>query len=128
MRYFSCIICSMVLSLLLSLSSQAKLSLELNCHKKNNSPTTSEMKLESKNKRDASFTLVAMELIEFAYCGDGKVQLTRGEECDDGNKEAGDGCALSCKKEIQCHFDNECQSGYCGFNGFCDPIDITINY
>ena len=32
-------------------------------------------------------------------CGDGKVQLDQGEECDDGNRIGGDGCTPKCKTE-----------------------------
>ncbi|MFO1518217.1 MAG: DUF4215 domain-containing protein [bacterium] len=37
------------------------------------------------------------EMIEFHYCGDGKIDA--GEDCDDGNTKAGDGCDTSCKVE-----------------------------
>ncbi|XP_023816397.1 pappalysin-1 isoform X1 [Oryzias latipes] len=33
------------------------------------------------------------------YCGDGRVQSSRGEECDDMNLMNGDGCSSQCKKE-----------------------------
>jgi len=32
-------------------------------------------------------------------CGDGEIQAGAGEECDDGNKESGDGCDTACKVE-----------------------------
>ncbi|MBX3209344.1 MAG: DUF4215 domain-containing protein [Labilithrix sp.] len=32
-------------------------------------------------------------------CGDGFVTPTLGEECDDGNMEAGDGCSMICRIE-----------------------------
>ena len=34
-------------------------------------------------------------------CGDAKVDGVWGEECDDGNSTAGDGCSSACKVEIQ---------------------------
>lgn len=34
------------------------------------------------------------------YCGDGIVQSDRGEECDDGNTQDGDGCSSQCANEI----------------------------
>lgn len=37
-------------------------------------------------------------------CGDGT--LDSGEECDDGNRLSGDGCAFNCSKEI-CTNENE---------------------
>ena len=33
------------------------------------------------------------------YCGDGIVQSSYGEECDDGNNVSGDGCSADCKTE-----------------------------
>ncbi|XP_045325553.1 pappalysin-1 [Leopardus geoffroyi] len=33
------------------------------------------------------------------YCGDGIIQKSQGEECDDMNKLNGDGCSLFCRKE-----------------------------
>ncbi|XP_012669767.1 pregnancy-associated plasma protein A, pappalysin 1a [Clupea harengus] len=33
------------------------------------------------------------------YCGDGTIQRSRGEECDDHNSMNGDGCSSQCKKE-----------------------------
>lgn len=34
-----------------------------------------------------------------SYCGDGILQTTQGEECDDGNNTSGDFCAANCKIE-----------------------------
>jgi cysteine-rich repeat protein len=34
-------------------------------------------------------------------CGDSKIDGLWGEECDDGNTTAGDGCSAACKVEIQ---------------------------
>uniref|UniRef100_A0A8C5DAK0 Sushi domain-containing protein n=1 Tax=Gouania willdenowi TaxID=441366 RepID=A0A8C5DAK0_GOUWI len=33
------------------------------------------------------------------YCGDGRIQSSKGEECDDMNSVNGDGCSSQCKKE-----------------------------
>uniref|UniRef100_A0A673WZ60 Pregnancy-associated plasma protein A, pappalysin 1a n=1 Tax=Salmo trutta TaxID=8032 RepID=A0A673WZ60_SALTR len=33
------------------------------------------------------------------YCGDGRIQRSQGEECDDMNSMNGDGCSSQCKKE-----------------------------
>ncbi|XP_057674681.1 pregnancy-associated plasma protein A, pappalysin 1a isoform X1 [Corythoichthys intestinalis] len=33
------------------------------------------------------------------YCGDGQIQSSKGEECDDMNSMNGDGCSSQCKKE-----------------------------
>jgi len=35
-----------------------------------------------------------------ADCGDGDLNTTRGEECDDGNATAGDGCDIACQDEF----------------------------
>lgn len=37
-----------------------------------------------------------------ATCGDGVVQSSCGEECDDGNTTSGDGCSASCRPEFAC--------------------------
>ena len=42
------------------------------------------------------------------FCGDGKVDKTNGEECDDGNLRDGDGCNLKCKKEDVFHCKGTC--------------------
>uniref|UniRef100_A0A8C5AHB0 Pregnancy-associated plasma protein A, pappalysin 1a n=1 Tax=Gadus morhua TaxID=8049 RepID=A0A8C5AHB0_GADMO len=34
-----------------------------------------------------------------SYCGDGHIQINKGEECDDMNSMNGDGCSSRCKKE-----------------------------
>ena len=46
----------------------------------------------------------------FALCGDSRVNMMRGETCDDGNLTDGDGCSSMCQVE----------SVGCG-NGACDP-------
>ncbi|KAH0536868.1 hypothetical protein FGG08_006299 [Glutinoglossum americanum] len=46
-----------------------------------------------------------------AGCGDGKWDASLGEECDDGNTVAGDGCSISCK----------CESGIANGDGTCAP-------
>ena len=33
------------------------------------------------------------------YCGDGKLDVQQGEECDDGNNTGGDGCSATCQDE-----------------------------
>lgn len=66
--------------------------------------------------------LASLELKKLEYCGDKMTQIHLGEECDDGNEIAGDGCDKSCLKELSCQFDNECVSGYCGFNNICEPL------
>ncbi len=38
-----------------------------------------------------------MEVCVAINCGNGAIE--NNEECDDGNKLSGDGCALNCKKE-----------------------------
>lgn len=50
-----------------------------------------------------------------AGCGDGIWDATLGEECDDGNTVAGDGCSVSCK----------CESGRPDGNGKCLPALIS---
>ena len=32
-------------------------------------------------------------------CGDGELQATEGESCDDGNRVNGDGCGANCRTE-----------------------------
>ncbi|KAJ8379768.1 hypothetical protein SKAU_G00005460 [Synaphobranchus kaupii] len=34
-----------------------------------------------------------------AYCGDGRIQRSLGEQCDDMNSANGDGCSSQCRKE-----------------------------
>ncbi|MCB0339504.1 MAG: right-handed parallel beta-helix repeat-containing protein, partial [Bdellovibrionales bacterium] len=34
------------------------------------------------------------------YCGDGQVQTSLGEQCDDGNNDSGDACSATCQDEI----------------------------
>ena len=49
-------------------------------------------------------------------CGDGEVQPEFEEECDDGNKENGDGCSEFCKLEWSC-----CDPSPCCCDGTKDP-------
>jgi len=51
-------------------------------------------------------------------CGDGFHDLAGGEECDDGNGEAGDGCEITCR--YSCHGDDECEDGPGCRLGVCD--------
>ncbi|MCB0339845.1 MAG: DUF4215 domain-containing protein, partial [Bdellovibrionales bacterium] len=37
---------------------------------------------------------------EEGFCGDGEIQQSLGEQCDDGNNLSGDGCSSSCKEEL----------------------------
>jgi cysteine-rich repeat protein len=40
------------------------------------------------------------QLCQMPSCGDGVVQAALGEQCDDANQKAGDGCSLTCQVEI----------------------------
>ncbi|MBL7021879.1 IPT/TIG domain-containing protein [Patescibacteria group bacterium] len=44
--------------------------------------------------------LTSLTVIESPNCGDGFVQIDLGEQCDDGNTSAGDGCSIYCQSEI----------------------------
>ncbi len=44
--------------------------------------------------------LTSLTVIESPNCGDGFVQADLGEQCDDGNTSAGDGCSIYCQSEI----------------------------
>ena len=44
-----------------------------------------------------------------AECGDGTVNVTAGEECDDGNIDSGDGCNESCQIEGACGVGRGCR-------------------
>lgn len=46
------------------------------------------------------------------FCGDGKVDKSIGEECDDGNLRDADGCNMQCKKEDVFHCTGEYASMY----------------
>jgi cysteine-rich repeat protein len=53
-------------------------------------------------------------------CGDGVVEATAGEECDDGNDVAGDGCESDCS--FSCEFELDCLDGrLCNGSETCDP-------
>lgn len=54
-----------------------------------------------------------------ATCGDGV--LDAGEECDDGNRRAGDGCSFNCT--IECGAGNDTD-----FDGVCNPNDICPGF
>jgi len=52
-------------------------------------------------------------------CGNGAVQSDKGEECDDGNVTAGDGCEIDCK--WTCESDAECSdANACNGSETCD--------
>lgn len=54
-----------------------------------------------------------------ASCGDGTVESSLGEECDDMNTNSGDGCENSCI--YSCHGDDECNDGnVCNGAEMCD--------
>lgn len=52
-------------------------------------------------------------------CGDGVLCSSRGEQCDDGNNNNGDGCSSTCQNEVSLCIDND-------FDGYdnCDPGDF----
>lgn len=58
------------------------------------------------------------------YCGDGLIQAARGEVCDDGDKDAGDGCTGACQVE----FDWVCvgEPSVCCRKG-CDTNNDGVN-
>jgi cysteine-rich repeat protein len=51
-------------------------------------------------------------------CGDGKVNTSLGEECDDGNNVGGDGCSRNCKIEM-------CGNGRIDAGEECDKTDLN---
>lgn len=57
---------------------------------------------ESTSSCDADCTL--------ATCGDGTLNTSSGEQCDDGNRMGGDGCSPSCEEEP-----DDCGDGTCDF-------------
>ncbi|XP_015273228.1 PREDICTED: pappalysin-2 [Gekko japonicus] len=60
------------------------------------------------------------------YCGDGKVSMSLGEECDDGDQLNGDGCSRTCKKERGFHCVGEPSLCYVHEgDGLCEPFEIT---
>lgn len=77
---------------------------------------------------DPSGTLASHSLD--CFCGDGVVCSSRGEQCDDGNNNNGDGCSSTCQIEVFACTDND-HDGYslegggscCGMSGAaaCGP-------
>ena len=65
-------------------------------------------------------------------CGNGTVEATNGESCDDGGTATGDGCDDSCLKELDetCAAAAECASGICDLTeapAVCEPVDTCGN-
>ncbi|XP_057305554.1 pappalysin-1-like isoform X2 [Hydractinia symbiolongicarpus] len=50
-------------------------------------------------KYKSSLSLPLLFELTSGYCGDGVVEKSLGEECDDANGRNGDGCSISCKME-----------------------------
>lgn len=66
-------------------------------------------------------TCVLPETVE-SSCGDGT--LDSDEECDDGNLFVGDGCSSTCRLEMGCRSDLDCEGGVCLPDGSCTPCTI----
>lgn len=70
-----------------------------------------------------------------SVCGDGYVDASRGEDCDDANAISGDGCENDCR--FSCSTDADCQDGnFCngeercieaGFGKLCVPSEAPLN-
>lgn len=70
-----------------------------------------------------------------SVCGDGYVDASRGEDCDDANAISGDGCENDCR--FSCSTDADCQDGnFCngeercieaGFGKLCVPSAAPLN-
>lgn len=69
------------------------------------------------------------------HCGDKQIQKNEGEECDDGNKDDGDGCDHNCKFSCvpgdttrDCHSDDVCYAdGTCNtVTHKCSPIQPAL--
>lgn len=60
------------------------------------------------------------------FCGDGVTQIAYGEQCDDGNLIAGDGCDPSCKHEALPYRVSLCGDGYRELDEQCDDGN-TVN-
>jgi cysteine-rich repeat protein len=57
-----------------------------------------------------------------SVCGDGYVDTSLGEECDDGNTVSGDGCEMNC--QFSCAADEDCSDGN-ACNGFETCIAVA---
>jgi cysteine-rich repeat protein len=65
-----------------------------------------------------------------ALCGNSRLDAGAGEECDDGNIQASDGCSSLCEVEDECETDQECpHPGPCRENrcedGFCTVVALN---
>ena len=60
------------------------------------------------------------------YCGDGIVQSTHGEDCDDGNKLDGDSCPATCQYPKYC--DYESTEKACSTDDDCSVITFDQGY
>ncbi|MFQ5514501.1 MAG: DUF4215 domain-containing protein [Myxococcota bacterium] len=62
------------------------------------------------------------------HCGDGTVQILRGEECEDGNDQNEDGCSADCQMEycgdgiLQAGLGEECDDGNLRSGDCCTPF------
>ena len=77
---------------------------------------------------DASFT--DADAGPVADCGNGSVD--RGEDCDDGNAQGGDGCSVSCRQEAGFHCsgqpsicETECGDGTTAGDEICDDGNLS---
>jgi cysteine-rich repeat protein len=61
-------------------------------------------------------TLACSQLCRAPVCGDGWFDEPGGEECEDGNRHAGDGCGVTCRLE-------RCGNGELEIGEHCDPPD-----
>jgi cysteine-rich repeat protein len=63
--------------------------------------------------------------VVYLWCGDGIIESSYGETCDDGNTINGDGCSSECKYETRtqgtyCSNGLQCVTGYCVDNVCCN--------
>ena len=74
------------------------------------------------NQGDCHTSVFCRDVAADSTCGDGKIQKSKGETCDDGNRGAGDGCSGTCKIEpgftcttknfhLVCQDKDECKDG-----------------
>lgn len=50
-------------------------------------------------KRESKLSAPLFYQTNHGYCGDGNIESSFGEECDDGNVRNGDGCNIQCQIE-----------------------------